>query len=140
MLEDQSDTPALRAQQSHDDTLDLADVLGQRIISTPLHHNVTVGEENAAAALEVISRFAADPKWLIYLPPTMAPCDTGDVSGMLEHPSRAFAYYRSEGVPTVMRQEKHMGSRCVLIVCRNREAARRRFGINEGDFIARGRR
>lgn len=86
-----------------------------------------------------MSRFAADPKWLIYLPPTMAPCDTGEVSGMLEHPSRAFAYYRSEGVPTVMCQEKHMGSRCVLIVCRNREAARRRFGIIEDDFIARGR-
>lgn len=80
-----------------------------------------------------MSRFAANPKWLIYLPPTMAPCETADLPGMLEHPSRAFAYYRTEGVPTVICQEKHMGSRCVLIVCRDREAARRRFGINEDE-------
>ena len=29
--------------------------------------SVTIREENAAAALEVMSRFAANPKWLIYL-------------------------------------------------------------------------
>ena len=132
-LDDQSETPVLTAQQTHDDTLDLADVLGKRIVSTRLHHNVTVREENASAALEVMSRFAANPKWLIYLPPTMAPCETADLPGMLEHPSRAFAYYRTEGVRTVICQEKHMGSRCVLIVCRDREAARRRFGINEDE-------
>ena len=41
-------------------------------------HNVTIREENAIAALEVMSRFAADPKWLIYLPPTMSPTETTD--------------------------------------------------------------
>ena len=37
---------------------------------------VTVREENATAALEVMSRFAANPRWLIYLPPTMSPSET----------------------------------------------------------------
>ncbi len=46
-----------------DDVLDLQDVLGKRIISTRLHRNVTIREENARAALEVMSRFAADPRW-----------------------------------------------------------------------------
>ena len=41
--------------------------------TTRLHRTVTVREENAIAALEVMSRFAANPKWLIYLPPTMSP-------------------------------------------------------------------
>ena len=130
-LEPQTPTPT--AQQSHDDVLDLSDVLGKRIVATRLHHNVTVRDENAAAALEVMSRYAANPKWLIYLPPTMAPADTTDLPGMLEHPSRAFAYYRSEGVASVMCQEKHMGSRAVIVVCRDRETARKRFGISEDE-------
>jgi protein phosphatase len=56
---------ALTSQQQLDDVLDMDDVLGKRIISTPLHHNLTIREENAIAALEVMSRFAANPKWLI---------------------------------------------------------------------------
>ena len=68
--------PALSAQQQNDDVLDIADVRGKRIISTRLHHNVTIREENSIVALEVMSRFAANPKWLIYLPPTMSPSET----------------------------------------------------------------
>jgi protein phosphatase len=76
--------PALSAQQQHDDLLDLADVTGKRIVSTRLHGNVTIREENATAALEVMSRFAANPKWLIYLPPTMSPSETSHAPGLLE--------------------------------------------------------
>lgn len=121
--------PALTAQQEHDDLLDMEDVLGKRIISTRLHHSVTIREENATAALEVMSRFAANPKWLIYLPPTMSPAETSQQPGLLEHPAEAFGYYRHEGVPRVICEEKHMGSRAVVIVCRDEEAARRRFGV-----------
>lgn len=46
---------------------------GKRVIQTRLHRNITIREENAAAALEVMSRYAAGPRWLIYLPPTMSP-------------------------------------------------------------------
>ncbi|HEY6184973.1 MAG TPA: polynucleotide kinase-phosphatase, partial [Terriglobales bacterium] len=125
--------PALSAQQQQDDLLDMEDVLGKRIISTRLHHNVTIREENAIAALEVMSRFAANPKWLIYLPPTMSPSETTKESGLLEHPAEAFAYYRHEGVAKVICEQKHMGSRAVVIVCRDEEAARKRFGaVGEG--------
>ena len=101
----------LSAQQVHDQVLDAEDVLGKRIIPTRLRGNVTIREENAAAALEVMSRFAADPRWLIYLPPTMSPCETSGEAGLLEHPAEAFAYYRAQGTPRVVCQEKHMGSR-----------------------------
>lgn len=128
-LPPETQAPALTAQQQHDDILDLADVTGKRIVGTRLHGNVTIREENAAAALEVMSRFAADPKWLIYLPPTMAPCETSPLEGLLEHPAQAFAGYRHGGVPRVVCEEKHMGSRAVIIVCRDEEAVRRRFGV-----------
>lgn len=124
---------ALTAQQQHDDILDAEDVLGKRIISTRLHHAVTIREENATAALEVMSRFATNPKWLIYLPPTMSPCETTTLDGLLEHPAEAFAYYRNQGVPQVVCQVKHMGSRAVAVVCRDEQAARERFGVAEAE-------
>ncbi len=123
--------PALTAQQAHDEVLDADGVLGKRIVSTRLRGNVTIREANAAAALEVVSRFAANPKWLIYLPPTMSPCETSDVAGLLEHPTEAFAYFRGQGTPKVVCEEKHMGSRAVVVVCRDEQAARARFGIVE---------
>jgi len=128
-LQPQLAAPDLSAQQSHDDLLDLEDVIGKRFISTRLHSNITIPAENAMAALEVMSRFAVNPKWLIYLPPTMSPTETSREPGLLEHPSEAFAYYRHEGVPSVVCEEKHMGSRAVVILCRDEEAARKRFGV-----------
>ncbi|HEY0779748.1 MAG TPA: polynucleotide kinase-phosphatase [Gemmatirosa sp.] len=117
------------AQHREDDMLDLADVTGKRIVSTRLHHTVTIREENATAAVEVMSRFAADPKWLAYLPPTMSPSETTKREGYLEYPTEAFAYFRNQGVPAVMCEEKHMGSRAVVVVCRDADVARRRFGV-----------
>ena len=81
-------------QRSHDDLLDVEDVLGKRIISTRYARNVTIREENAAAALEAMSRFAVDPRWLVYLPPTMSSSDTSQRPDLLEHPTEAFTYYR----------------------------------------------
>jgi protein phosphatase len=128
-----SDDAPRTAQQVHDDLLDLGDVLGKRVVTTRLHRTVTVREENSAAALEVMSRFAADPRWLIHLPPTMAPPETSELPGLLEHPAQAFAYYRHEGVARVVCEEKHMGSRAIVIVCKDgAETARRRFGIDAG--------
>jgi protein phosphatase len=125
--------PGLSAQQANDDLLDAEDVIGKRIITTRLRGTVTVREENATAALEVMSRFAANPKWLIYLPPTMSPCETSHADGFLEHPVEAFAHYRSIGVPKVVCEQKHMGSRAVVIVCKDADAARERFGIRDGE-------
>jgi protein phosphatase len=130
------EAPALSAQQQDDDVLDPEDVLGKRIITTRLRSNTTIREENAVAALEVMSRFTANPKWLIYLPPTMAPCATSSEPGLLEHPAEAFAEYCHEGVPRVVCQQKHMGSRAVVVLCRDEEVARRRFGVvGEGNGI-----
>ncbi len=114
------------------DLLDIEDVSGKRIVHTGLHGNLTVRAENGAAALEVMSRFAADPRWLIYLPPTMSPSATMEEGRWLEHPQSAFAYFRSAGVRRVICEEKHMGSRAVIVLCRDGESARKRFGETGG--------
>ena len=115
--------------QEPNDILNIDDVRGKRVVSTRLHHNVTIREENAITALEVMSRFAINPKWLIYLPPTMSPTETTNRPGLLEHPTEAFTYYRRQGVSNVIWEEKHMGSRAVVVVCRDPETANKRFGV-----------
>ncbi|MER6536827.1 polynucleotide kinase-phosphatase [Streptomyces sp. 900105755] len=112
--------------------LDLADVHGRRVVETRYQGRVAVREENAAAALEVMSRFAVDPRLLPYLPPTMAPTATSQVEGYLEHPAEAFAQYAADGVARVVCEEKHMGSRAVALVCRDAEVAHKRFGVPPG--------
>jgi hypothetical protein len=61
------------AEARPDGVLDVADVLGKRVVETRLAGRVTVREENAAAAIEVMSRFAVAPEQLLHLPPTMSP-------------------------------------------------------------------
>jgi protein phosphatase len=117
-----------------DDLLEIADVLGRRTVATALRGNVTLTADASAAALEAMSRFGADPRWLIYLPPTMAPSDTSNRDGFLEHPDEAFDYYGKAGVGHVVCQEKHMGSRAVVVVTRDEEVARRRFGVETGEI------
>ncbi len=113
------------------DLLDVDDVLGKRRVETRLGRTVTIREENAVAALEAMSRFAVDPRWLIYLPPTMAPPATSRREGLLEHPAEALAEYRHDGVPMVVCEEKHMGSLAIAVVCREPSVAVRRFGAEE---------
>jgi polynucleotide kinase-phosphatase len=117
------------AQQENDGLPDIADVMGNRILQTRLRNNISIRKENSIAALEAFSRFSVHPQWLIYLPPTMSPCVAGSLPNYLEHPEEALDYYRKRGVEKVICEQKHMGSRAVWIVCKNRETASRRFGI-----------
>ncbi|RZS44412.1 polynucleotide 3'-phosphatase /polynucleotide 5'-hydroxyl-kinase /polynucleotide 2',3'-cyclic phosphate phosphodiesterase [Herbihabitans rhizosphaerae] len=108
-----------------DGVLTLDDVAGRRVVETRCHGRISVRPEQAAAALEVMSRFAVDPRWLPYLPPTMAPVATSSRDGVLEHPEEAFAGYLADGVRTVVCEEKHMGSRAIVLACKDSA----RFGI-----------
>jgi polynucleotide kinase-phosphatase len=126
-------TESLTLQQENDQVLDIADFMGKQIVETRLGNNITIREENAIAALEVMSRFAINPKWLIYLPPTMSPGKTSILDDYLEFPTEAFDYYQAAEIGRVVCQEKHMGSRAVVIVGKNEAAISKAFGVsNEG--------
>lgn len=125
----QPEVPVVSAGTRAANVLDIGDVIGKRVVATRLRGNITVREENAAAALEVVSRFALDPRWLVYLPPTISPCETSALPGVLEHPTEVFAHFRNNGVSEVVCQEKHMGSRAVVVVGQDTAAIERRFGI-----------
>lgn len=122
-------TDSASAQADADQVLDIKDVSGRRWIDTEFMGRIVVAEENASAALEVMSRFALAPQWLAYLPPTMSPSETGEHEGWLERPEEALAYFRARGVEEVVCEEKHMGSRAVMALCRTADIAKARFGI-----------
>jgi polynucleotide kinase-phosphatase len=123
---------ALRVGDREQSVLKIADVAGARWLTTAHAGKVKIPEENAAAALEIMSRFAVDPRWLIYLPPTMSPASASSRDGFLEHPEQAFEEYAGWGVSRVVCEEKHMGSRAIVVMARDADAAERRFGVGDG--------
>jgi protein phosphatase len=106
---------------------DVAELTGHLRVDTRHGGLLTVRPEFCAAALEVMSRFAVNPRWMPYLPPTMSPVETSFAEGFLERPEEAFMFYANAGVEEVVCQEKHMGSRAVVVVARDGDAARQRF-------------
>lgn len=120
------------SQRTAYDVLDISDVAGKRIVHTQLRKSIIIREENAASALETMSRFAVDPRWLVYLPPTMAPTETSEKAGYLEHPEQAFNYFKNQGINQVICEEKHMGSRAIVIVCKDAASAERCFQVTDG--------
>lgn len=129
-----SNNTIMSLQHQDDDVLDIEDVTGRRIVQTRLKNNILIRQENSIAALEAVSRFAVNPKWLIYLPPTMSPCETSTLDGFLEYPAEAIGYYKNRGVQAVVCEEKHMGSRAVLVICKDEQTAAHRFGITGEGF------
>lgn len=113
------------AKDKKEEALDIKDFLGRKKILTTLGPTVTTSNSGSQGALEIMGRYGMDPRWLIYLPPTMSPCKTSPLPDYLEHPAEALAYYRKMGVTRIICEEKHMGSRAVAIVCKNLEAAKR---------------
>ncbi|WP_346909690.1 polynucleotide kinase-phosphatase [uncultured Roseibium sp.] len=120
------------AQQDHDRLLYFDDYATKMRIETRFKSTIQIPEENSLAALEVMSRFAIDPRWLIYLPPTMAACPTTPEGPFLEHPEQAIMHYVDRGAVDLVAEEKHMGSRALLVIARDRDAAARRFGVEDG--------
>jgi protein phosphatase len=115
------------------DLLSIEDALGKHHIATQFNSTVIIQEGATLAAIETISRFGVNPRWLSYLPPTMSPPEASNLDNYLEHPEEAFEYYRKQSVDIVVCQEKHMGSRCIIHVCRSAEAAQKHFRVNTGE-------
>ena len=61
-----------------------------------------------------------------------SPSETSKRADYLEFPTEAFGYFQMNGVERVICEEKHMGSRAVVVVCRDLKTARERFGVVDG--------
>jgi protein phosphatase len=112
-----------------DQPLPIGCVLGGKAIETTLLGPVSIKTDQAAPALELMGRFSVDTRWLIYLPPTMSPCETSGLDDYLEYPADALSYYSYMGISKVICETKHMGSRAVVVVARDVASAKARFGV-----------
>lgn len=108
--------------------LDIRDVTGPYIVHTRTHGNIRVSSEHARSALETVSRFSVDPRVMVYIPPTMAPAATSDLPDILEHTDQALAQYREDGIDRVVVEEKHMGSRAIMILGKDDDTIEKAFG------------
>lgn len=97
----------------------------------------TPRSQDVSAALEQLSDSSVDPRWLIYIPPSIAICSPSQRAGLLEHPSDVLQFYRSAGLPVVM-EEMHFGVRAVFIIGRTDAACDARFGVAAPGMIYDG--
>ena len=124
-------TPEDQQDQPNPIRLNIADVTGRQQIITRTHGTIRVSEQQTASALETMSRFAMDPRWLVYLPPTISPPIASNLPELLEHPAQAFQQYQEDGIGAVICEEKHMGSRAIIVLGRDQDSITRKFGITD---------
>lgn len=81
-------------------------------------------------AIDLVSHFAIPLEQLPYIPPTMSPTpNPSSMDDYLEHPKEAIDYYRKNGIQTMIAEKKHMGSRAILFLFKDTEAAEKHTGI-----------
>lgn len=102
---------------------------GVGTLSSSLISSIALAPSQRAFARRAFSRVDIDPRWLLYLPSGIASLQGETARGELERPELAFDYFRNERIEKVVVEEKHMGSRGIVVLCRSRKAARDRFGI-----------
>ncbi|MFC4100785.1 polynucleotide kinase-phosphatase [Paenibacillus xanthanilyticus] len=79
--------------------------------------------EFVKAAIDTVSHYTVPIEELVYIPPTMSPPAVAADARFLEHPREAFAYYRAHGVTTMVAEKKHMGSRAIVVLFKDEDAA-----------------
>ncbi|MCM3388149.1 polynucleotide kinase-phosphatase [Ureibacillus chungkukjangi] len=91
--------------------------------------SVKVPKEYGLASIDSVSHFTVPIEELVYIPPTMSPPPKpSSIEGYLEHPREAIEYYRSLGINQMVAEKKHMGSRGILYLFKDKEAGRKFVG------------
>ncbi|SCB86986.1 MULTISPECIES: polynucleotide kinase-phosphatase [Priestia] len=118
------DNPLTQWQKKRLDPPNIARFLNGYSVLTDTYGDIKVLEGTAKSAIDSVSHFTIPIEELIYIPPTMSPTPKPPVlEGYLEHPKEAFDYYQSNDVQTMVVEKKHMGSRGVLLLFKDKETA-----------------
>ncbi|MFD4929486.1 polynucleotide kinase-phosphatase [Peribacillus butanolivorans] len=91
---------------------------------------IKIHQDIVKPAIDTVSHFTIPIEQLIYIPPTMSPTPSPSaLENYLEHPKEAIDYYRSHGIQTMIAEKKHMGSRAILFLFKDTEAAKKHTGF-----------
>lgn len=118
------DSPLIRWERGRFAPPNLGKLVNGYSVFTDAYGELSVRGDYVKAAVDSVSHYTVPLEELVYIPPTMSP--TPSVSAdesYLEHPQEAFDYFRSQGVTTMVAEKKHMGSRAVLLLFRDEQAA-----------------
>jgi polynucleotide kinase-phosphatase len=97
---------------------------------------IQIHQDRVKPAIDTISHFTLPIEQLLYIPPTMSPTPTPSLLvDFLEHPKEAIDYYRSQGIQTLVAEKKHMGSRAILFLCKDKVAGKKYVGAETLGFI-----
>ncbi|PGY05668.1 polynucleotide kinase-phosphatase [Bacillus sp. AFS031507] len=98
-------------------------------VLTELYGEIAIYADSTKSALDDLSHYTLPLEEIVYLPPTMSPTPKpSSLAGYLEHPIEAFEYYQANGVDTMVVEKKHMGSRGILLLFKNKEIAKDYIG------------
>jgi len=99
-------------------------------VLTEEHGDVKVHQDIVKSAIDAVSHYTIPIEQLIYIPPTMSPTPSpSTLDDYLEHPKEAINYYKKHGIQTMIAEKKHMGSRAILFLFKDQEAAKKYTGI-----------
>jgi protein phosphatase len=108
-------------------------LITERKIPTHLRRNILVKTSQLTKAFDKINTSELSPNWLFYIPATTLRIPVTEVeNGFLEHPNSIFSFYKRKGIQRLVCQEKHSGTRALIIVCKNAAAAEERFKVEDG--------
>ncbi|MEH7178152.1 polynucleotide kinase-phosphatase [Neobacillus vireti] len=98
-------------------------------VLTEHYGEIMIYDDGVKPAIDDFSHYTLPLEDIVYLPPTMSPTPKASrLEGYLEHPMEAFEYYQSNGVETMVVEKKHMGSRGILFLFKNKEVAKEYIG------------
>ncbi len=117
------DSPLIRLRKRRFAAPDLGQFIQGYSVLTDSYGEIGVRAEFVKAAIDTTSHYTVPLEELVYIPPTMAPPHVSALPDYLEHPAEAVAYYRSRHVKRLVAEKKHMGSRAIVLLFRNEQAA-----------------
>ncbi|MEH7307230.1 polynucleotide kinase-phosphatase [Neobacillus drentensis] len=98
-------------------------------VLTEQYGEIAIYADGTKSALDDLSHNTLPLEQIVYLPPTMSPTPKpSSLEEYLEHPLEAFEYYQANGVDTMVVEKKHMGSRGILFLFKNKQVANEYIG------------
>lgn len=130
------DNPILEAKNKRFSPPNVTQFINGFTVHTSNDEQITIPKENALAAMDTFSHYTLPLEQVIYIPPTMSPTpQTSALPDYLEHPVEAFNYYKKNGITKMIAEKKHMGSRAVIFIAKNKDVAKELINSDSLGYI-----
>lgn len=121
--------PLIELKKKRLDPPNIAKYINGYSVLTDVIGEIQIPKEYAIPSIDMVSHFTVPIEELVYIPPTMSPAPApSSLENYLEHPREVIDYYRSMGIERMVAEKKHMGSRGILFLFKDKEAGLKYVG------------